>query len=298
MLLSALDIRISVESGDRVFARLFHSRYSAFLTAPTADRATLRYAYRSDGAGLGSVLDPQGNAHPVRDSSHATDRLDDEIVIALQRLRDDLLFLHAAALERNGSACLLAADSGVGKSTTAWGLLHHGFSYASDELAAVDAQSRVHPYPRALSLKRMPPARYPAPAGAVRVGASMHLSPEMLPSGLVEGARPIAALFVLERSEHAPDPRLRAIGAAEAAASVYPMVLNALAHPDRGLLPVLRLVRAVPCYRLTLGALDRSCLLIRDAFDALAPTVRTHGATRARGGPPEGRLPPGRIIPG
>lgn len=242
------------------------------------------------------MLDRRRDSLSVLHPSDAVDRLDAWIVVALQRLRPDLLFLHAAALERRGAACLLVADSGVGKSTTAWALLHHGFSYASDELGALDGENRVHPFPRALCLKRPPPAPYLAPAAAT----PLHVAAEMLPGRLVEGATPVAAVFVLERPQQASVASLRSVGAAEAATRVYPMALNALAHPDRGLLPVLRLVRAVPCYRLTLGALDRNCMLIRDAFDALAPGIRTRGAmpSRAQGGPLEGRFVPGRIIPG
>lgn len=58
--------------------------------------------------------------------------------IAVQRIRKDLYFLHAAVAEVDGKAYLLVAKSGGGKSTTLWGLLHHGWRYLSDELAPID----------------------------------------------------------------------------------------------------------------------------------------------------------------
>ena len=67
--------------------------------------------------------------------------------------------------------------TGAGKSTTAWGLLHHGFSYLSDELAPIDLETlEVLPYRHALCLKRRPPS--PLLAGAVkpeaRIGGRGH----------------------------------------------------------------------------------------------------------------------------
>jgi hypothetical protein len=68
--------------------------------------------------------------------------------------RADLLFW-LMVVEWQGEAALLAADSGSGKSTTTWALLHNAFSYLTDELCRVDlGTSRVFPYPRALCLNR------------------------------------------------------------------------------------------------------------------------------------------------
>ena len=74
--------------------------------------------------------------------------LEKELTIELQKIRHELYFLHAAALNLADKAFLIAAASGTGKSTTAWALLHHGFDYLSDELAPVDLDSlrleRIH----------------------------------------------------------------------------------------------------------------------------------------------------------
>lgn len=269
VLLSAFDIDVSIESDDPAFVRLFRSRYSRFPVPSGARHPHLRYRYLRGETGAPRLFGPYGRASGGQDSSEALEWIDADIVVALQQLRPDLLFLHAAALERDGMVCLLAANAGVGKSTTAWALLHHGFSYASDELGAVDAQNLVHPFPRALCLKRASPAPYAPPASAARVGTSLHLSPEALPGRTVDLATRLGAVFVLERAQQAPAAGLRSLTAAEAAARLYPNVLNALAHPDRGLAPVLRLVGDVPCYRLSLGALDHNCALIREAFDSL-----------------------------
>jgi hypothetical protein len=270
VLLSAFGIRISVESADARFIHLLGLRYSNLVSSVDDKGADLRFRHRRDESGAMHLLLADGEPLAVRDSTEALDRIDTEIVLALQRLRSDLLFVHAAALARGGRCCLLAAESGVGKSTTAWGLLHHGFSYASDELSAIDPVTlRVHPYPRALCLKQQPPPPYGAPPSTVQVDDCLHVPADALPCRSVGSPSPVAALFILERAEAARPASIRPIGAAEAAARVYPAVLNALAHPDRGLSPVLRIVREVPCFRLSLGPLEQNCVLIRDVFDSL-----------------------------
>lgn len=64
------------------------------------------------------------------------------------------LVIHAAVVEKDGRALILAADPGSGKSTLCAALVHHGWRLLSDELALVDLQSGlVQPIARPISLK-------------------------------------------------------------------------------------------------------------------------------------------------
>ena len=73
------------------------------------------------------------------------------------------LIFHAAMLERNGGGLILAADSGVGKSTLAAGLMFSGWRLLSDELTLLDPDdtisgqdcplARLVPIPRPVCLK-------------------------------------------------------------------------------------------------------------------------------------------------
>lgn len=188
--------------------------------------------------------------------------IEKDLTVELQRRRPDLLFLHSAALERRGGAYLFAGASGVGKSTTAWALLHHGFGYLSDELAPIDlAAMRVEPYPHALCLKRVP-AHYPLPRDALDLGTAIYIPPRSLPGGAIHEPAPLAAVFVLSDRHDAATPPLRELGRAEAIARLYPHALNALAHDNLGFDAIGRLVESVPCFLLRSGDVRATCALI------------------------------------
>lgn len=266
MLLAALGVHIRLEASDPAVERWMSRRFSSLSVPENGTSAAVRYRYRTDG-GTARLILPDGRAVAVRDACEASQRIEAGIVVELQRLRPDLLFLHSATLAYDGRAILLAARSGVGKSTTAWALLHHGFEYGSDELSPVDISSgRVLPYPRALALKRSTPRPYLPPAAAMRCDGTIYLRAPDLPSRVVGGPRAIAAIFLLERERVARRASIVPIGSAEAATRLYVTALNPLSHPDRGLASVVRIVRAVPCYRLSLATLESTCSTITAAL--------------------------------
>lgn len=61
----------------------------------------------------------------------------EEVRYQFMRTRQDLLWLHAAAVERDGSAILLCGASGQGKSTLSWHLCGRGWRLMSDDVAPV-----------------------------------------------------------------------------------------------------------------------------------------------------------------
>jgi hypothetical protein len=175
----------------------------------------------------------------------------------------ELLFLHAAALEHGGRAWLLAGDSGNGKSTTTWGLLHHGFGYLSDELSAIDLSTlKVRAYPHALCMKRRPPERYPLPADVLDLCETIHVPVRALPAPVfAQPCTPAAVLLVHYRADLGA-PSLRLMSHAEAGARLYAVTLNALAHPGHGLDAAILLAGRVPCYALESAELQATCELV------------------------------------
>jgi hypothetical protein len=92
------------------------------------------------------------------------------------------LFVHAGVVGWRGRAILIPGRSHTGKSSLVAALLQSGATYYSDEYAVLDAQGRVHPYPRPLSLRNGDvgkPTRYDIAQLGGRVGV------KPLPVGLV-----------------------------------------------------------------------------------------------------------------
>ena len=221
---------------------------------------------------------PDGSMLVVRAGSdvllRATDmgdliyQLEADLVVQLQLLRADLLFLHAAAVTLDGTAHLLVGRSGAGKSTTCWGLQHHGFGYLSDELAPIRmSDMMVHPYPHALCMKTEPPSSYPVPQAGWYTPRGVHIpiSPDDT------DPRPVRSIFMVEYAAGRARPEILAIGRAEAAARLYPNALNTLAHTGDGLDAVTRMASAVPAFRVECADLGDTCTRILAAARAFTP---------------------------
>ena len=78
------------------------------------------------------------------------------------------LLLHCSAVERDGRVLLMSGASGSGKSTLATLLAMRGWRFLGDEFAFVSlGDGRIHPFPRASSLKNEAVAAVQAAGGAV-----------------------------------------------------------------------------------------------------------------------------------
>jgi hypothetical protein len=193
-----------------------------------------------------------------------------DLTVELQKLRRDLYFLHAAALAFRQHAVLLVAPSGGGKSTTTWGLLHHGFSYLSDELSPVDLNTmRIHSYPHAICLKREPPCAYPLPAHTLRTSRTLHVPVGELtvPWGFLR------SIFFLDFCTETKRPVMHELSSGEAAARLYGQALNPLAHVDEGLLGAVEIAQSVPCVRVRFADLRQTCELIKARLQDLLTTT-------------------------
>lgn len=191
-----------------------------------------------------------------------------DMTVALEKIRHDLFFLHAAALAYRGKIHLLVAESGGGKSTTSWALLHHGFSYASDELAPVLLSSmEVMVYPHALCLKNKPPAPYILPDESLMTERTFHVPVSAMPSRVVTENMPLETIIFTKYYPQAQAPSIERVTTAQAGARVYANGLNQLAHPSDGLDAAIEIAQHSYCYDLHASDLRSTCELVIDVLD-------------------------------
>jgi hypothetical protein len=254
---------VEIVCDDPAATSTLRENYEA-LSCDEAKGADLRYRVSAEPSTSRFLLRKHdGSAEHAADLGELVFQLEKAIIVAIQERRPDLLFLHAAALERDRAAWLLVGESGAGKSTTAWGLLHHGFSYLSDELAPIKLDTlEVLPYPHALCLKRRPPPPYLLPAEFLDLGRTIHVPSRSLPSVSRLDPCPLRAVFFMSQDARVREPCLHRVSAAEAAARLYVSTLNALAHEACGIDAVLRVAGRASCFVLQAGDLERTCALI------------------------------------
>lgn len=253
-----------LECGDPGLSPCVESLFAGLRSPGTGDEDRFRLGRSEDGERWRGER-PSGPPVEWHDPADGLAWLDDELTVGLELRRPDLLFVHAAAIAREGRVALLVAESGGGKSTTTWAAMHHGFALLSDELAPVDPQSLlVHPYPRAICLKSSPPDRYDLPEGTPQAGGTRFIATRLLPRA---PALPLAVIAFLAFSPQDPRPSLREISAAESAARLYANCLNALAHGGEGLDAVLSVSPRVRSFVLRSGDLPLTCALLAEALD-------------------------------
>ena len=269
LFLSILGCTVRIRCQEEEARRLLTGNY--VLRHESPEHVELEYEIGKYREGSSYFL--QRGGQPVRTVTEADDLLfffEEDLTLELQRVRANLYFLHAAALEWAGKACLLVAPSGSGKSTTTWALLHHGFDYLSDELGPVDLNTlKVHPYPHALCLKAEPPAAYPLPAGVLRTTQTFRIPPDTLPGKVSTDPLLLAALFFLQYSPEASSPVVQSLSKAEAGVRVFASALNPLAHPGEGLDGAIKIAAASPCFKLTTADLPSTCRLVQSTIEGL-----------------------------
>jgi hypothetical protein len=263
---SVFDCGIRVESLDRPAASLLTSNYSWFKQA--FEKRHITYRITRPGTREDRLITRDG-AYPVlaQDDGDFLYMFEKDMTIEAQKLRSDLYFVHAAVVELDGHALALVAPSGYGKSTTTWGLLHHGFKYLSDELAPVHFTAmQVHPFPHALCLKTLPPNEYPLPEETIFTTRTAHVPAQFLPCETLSETVPLQAIFFVRFIDEIPDPVLKPMAKGEAAARLFTNALNPLAHSGEGLDGAIEIVSKTHCFELLSSNLTSTCELIKSTF--------------------------------
>lgn len=263
LVFSCIDIPVRIDCNDQELYKLLEKNFEKMLVA--GDSCTLMYDVQASVDSNDIVISRHGSEfHALAgNAGEVIYLLESDIVVQLQLLRQDLLFLHAAAIADGRGVHLITGPSGAGKSTSCWGLVHHGFSYMTDELVAISLQDfSVRVYRHALCLKSSPSADYPLPDDTCVTDRGFHIRPSSMPQTDVGQALQVKTILFLEYQATAEDATAVAIRNAEAATRLYPNILNALAHNNDGLDAAVRLTAHADCYQVVAADLARTCALI------------------------------------
>ncbi|MBK8162847.1 MAG: hypothetical protein IPK65_06815 [Gammaproteobacteria bacterium] len=216
-----LGVEIRVRCADPYSYKLLLKGYSAFVTDSDIE-PDLEYIIHPLDAPRFELRFNGQPAEAAEDEYELLYFFEKHMTMEVQKRRQDLLFMHAAALEFGGRVLILVAPSGSGKSTTTWALINNGFHYLSDELAPIHTETlRVHPYPHALCLKAVPPDPFGLPAETLQTSYTLHVPVESFPGELCREPAPLEAIFFLGYDLEIGAPRVSPISRGEAGARIY-----------------------------------------------------------------------------
>jgi hypothetical protein len=189
------------------------------------------------------------------------------------------LLVHAAVLERDGSAVVMPGPSGVGKSTLCAALVARGWRLLSDEVALIRPQDGLlQPYPRPISLKNesiemiaqlMPDAHFSRRFdGTIKGTVAFMRAP---PQAIARADVPASPRVVVFPKYAAQAPvEIAPLEKAQAFMKLVDHSSNYLTLLETGFDTLASLVEACDHYALSYGALDEAVSLI----ERLVPTCQ------------------------
>lgn len=185
------------------------------------------------------------------------------------------LLLHASTVERDGRALLMTGHSGAGKSTLAAILGERGWRLMGDEFALLDLGSgRLHPFPRAISLKNgaialletiVPQDRFGPMLEGTPKGTLRHLRPQAEAiARMNETAEPAMILF--PRFGADLPAGVRPVGPAEAFVRLTQSSTNYVDLGEPAFVALTGLVRSVPACAIDYGDTETAIGLVGDLW--------------------------------
>jgi hypothetical protein len=202
------------------------------------------------------------------------DRVVWEVNQGVIRSRPQVLLLHAAAVELERRAIVIAARSGAGKSTLVAALVRAGLQYLTDEAVAFDPDTgSVVPYPKPIALHQDVWSLFPElasmPSGVSRfVSTVRYVIPAELGGGVGGASTP--AMVILPSRVPASRARMYPLSRAEAAMSLAEQAFSFLDAGTAALRLLARMLQGCDCYRLEYDDLE-------DAAGAVAAEFRRVG---------------------
>ncbi len=278
---TCLGFPFSIAVDDPDLQAVFDVAYAACVSTDTpATRVRVERTAESDRDHLSLYID---DVLVLESTTRASvlDRVVWEVNQGVIRARPQVLLLHAAAVELEGRAMVIAARSGAGKSTLAAALVRAGYGYLTDEAVAFDPDvGSVVPYPKPIALHEdvwpLFPELAPVPSGASGFASTVrYVTPAEL-GGIVGGASAPAMVIVPSRKP-ASRARMHPLSRAEAAMSLAEQAFSFLDAGSAALRVLARLLQGCDCYRLEYDDLEDAVGSITTEFQRCPGTLETAG---------------------
>ena len=146
--------RVRICASSPPIARLLNANFAAFAVSESGVEAQLDYTI----AGTQSFSVRRDGRAPIAHATTPGDLLyevEKDVIVEVQRRGPELSSsIPARSPGRGEAVCSLLIRRREVDHT--WAMLHHGYEYLSDEVAPVALDTlAVHPYPRAVCLKRL-----------------------------------------------------------------------------------------------------------------------------------------------
>lgn len=182
-----------------------------------------------------------------------------EIIFHCINKNDSHHALHAGAIYHGKRCILLPGKSGTGKSTlTSW-MIMNGFQYLSDELVFIDADGKVLPLTRPISLKVGPSHQswlLSDENDAIITDASGSMIPHRLLNPDFEPKQPIITDIIFPEFNSDIKPGLQEISPAKSSLYLLRSHVNARNLPEHGVSQLATIVRRCRSFILRYGCFD------------------------------------------
>jgi hypothetical protein len=116
-----------------------------------------RYTVKRSSEQVWSIATDNGEPTVYPKSVAIADHIEGDLHHWLATYTKDYLFVHAGCVGWRDRAIVIPGRSFAGKTTLTQALLEAGATYYSDDYAIIDASGAVHPFPRMLRVRPIPP---------------------------------------------------------------------------------------------------------------------------------------------
>jgi hypothetical protein len=185
-----------------------------------------------------------------------------ELMVPFIRERQDLLWLHAATVERHGKALVVAGPSGEGKSTLSTRLCEKGWTFMSDDIAPVRMSSN--------DVLAFPLVPFRRVGGGSRIDRqtleTLEKERVFIPAESIRHeSAPIAAI-VFPVYRPGASPKLIRMAPGNAAFELLRSYTNFVDHKESGISRASELARTVPAWEITYSDGPDAASVLNSAF--------------------------------